>query len=344
VNLYGQEAEVRLLAQSLSKLSGRIVIDVGAERGDFTQAMLAAGADHIHAFEPAPRNIEFLRERFRDDSRVTIHTCAIAAEDGELELRVPADLPQPTRMAGPDTFCVSARSLASLVAAAEIPGSVGILRIDADERELGIIEALGDLVCDVLITAFRFDMPDGRGPCPWTAIEIGGALAPRDFNHFAYFVHRDDYTVVQWDDGHTPAGAGGNLVFVSDRVLSDLVPYVLMSASALAGEVVDVAERRLATLYDVDREREVQATAADERLAMIRTLDREREVQEAAAGERLAVIEALDREREEQATADERLAMIEQATAADERLTETARGRVGRSSWRRRLADPRNGS
>jgi FkbM family methyltransferase len=334
VNLYGQEAEVRLLAQSLSTLSTRTVIDVGAERGDFTQAMLAAGADHIHACEPAPRNIEFLRERFRGDSRVTIHTCALSGEDGELELRLPADLPQSSRMAGADTFRVGARSLASLVAAAELPACVGILRIDANEQELAIIGALGDLDCDVLMTAHWDELPDRRSRSAWTAVEIGDALAPRGFNHFAYFVHRGDWTLVQWDDGHTPVSAGGNLVFVSDRVLSDLLPYVLASASALASEVVEAAERRLATMYDIDREREVQAAAAHERLAVIETLEREREVQATAAGERLSMIETLERERALQTeVARERL-----------RLIESCRGQIGRSTSRRPPEEPSNGS
>ena len=44
MTLYGQEPEAQLLAAFIRRLDHKEVIDVGAERGAFTEQMLVAGA------------------------------------------------------------------------------------------------------------------------------------------------------------------------------------------------------------------------------------------------------------------------------------------------------------
>jgi FkbM family methyltransferase len=251
VNLYGQDAEVQLLRKILPKLSHRSVVDVGAERGNFARALLDAGADEIHVAEPEPRNVEFLRERFGGEPRVTIHECAISSEDGEADLHLSmhpsgapmtfghtlTERPEARDIAWRDTIQVNVRSLGSLVAAAEIPRRIGILKVDTEGHDLAVVAGLGELDCDVIMTEHWLDLPNSLGPCPWTTAELGDALSARGFHHFAFFVHRDEFTVVQWDDGTIPAAHFGNLVFLHDRVLDGLLPDVLESASELGRNV-----------------------------------------------------------------------------------------------------------
>src|SRR5436190_21117722 len=82
MELYGQNAELRLLAKLVGHLDSLTMVDVGAERGGFTQEMLVAGVTHVHAFEPNADNTQALRASFESDRRVNIHPCAISDDDG----------------------------------------------------------------------------------------------------------------------------------------------------------------------------------------------------------------------------------------------------------------------
>jgi FkbM family methyltransferase len=146
VQLYGQDAEARLLSDLLRDLPCRRVIDVGAERGDLAHELLQAGADELHAFEPHPKNIETLHTRFDDDSRVTIHESAVSDHDGYDQLHVSATplgerLPfghtllertDTDEITWDKTITVPLRSLGSLIDASELPKRVGILKIDTE--------------------------------------------------------------------------------------------------------------------------------------------------------------------------------------------------------------------
>lgn len=70
MDLYRQQPDVQLLAALISRLQDSSVIDVGAERGAFVEALLLAGATEIHAIEPEPENAAFLRAQFEHDPRV----------------------------------------------------------------------------------------------------------------------------------------------------------------------------------------------------------------------------------------------------------------------------------
>lgn len=165
MDLYGQEPEVRLLASFLPHLDDRTVIDVGAERGAFTDALLRAGSERVYALEPEPSNVEFLRDRFRGDARVSVHGFAVSDSDGEVRLRRAVDsqgapdtyghtlLDRPNRdeIGWRDSMTVTARSIATLVAAAEIPTQAGILKADTEGHDLQVIAGMGPLACDVVV-------------------------------------------------------------------------------------------------------------------------------------------------------------------------------------------------
>jgi len=308
MELYGQDAEVDLLARILPRLETRSVVDVGAERGSFAKAMLRAGATEVHAIEPEPRNLEFLRERFAKERRVAIHDCAVSDADGDVDLYIATDPrgapvtfahslrrhADSDQIVWHDRIPVRARSLASLVAADDIPGRIGILKVDAEGHDLAVLVGLGELDCDVVMTEHWLDLPHSAGPCPWTIDGLLAALSPRGFDDYAYVVHRGEATIVQWNDARIPVGDYGNLLFFHERVVGDLLPLVLESASTLARSVVELAERRLGTVDEVDRERQLQASAAEERLSALELLDRERAQQTAIAAERLREIERLE--------------------------------------------------
>jgi FkbM family methyltransferase len=296
VDLYKQEPEARLLGALLARLEVRSVIDVGAERGAFTEALLSAGATEVHAIEPEPDNAASIRKLFAGDPRVSVHECAVGDVDGELELHKsvdPSGAPitfghtvlerrETDEIAWAESLTVKASTLASLAAAGEIPARVGIVKIDTEGHDLTVVSGLGELECDVLMVEHWSDLPHSLGPCPWSPEQMVSALHARGFSHFAFFEHLGEFVILKWDDATVPHGYAGNLVFLHDRVLERVLPQVLECASSLATSAVEVGRA-----YE---------TAASERLVVIEGLERDRDEHAAAAAERLALIEVLERE------------------------------------------------
>lgn len=69
-----------------------VFIDVGANTGFYSLLALAAGADHVHAFEPVAEIAEVLAENAAMSelaADLTLHRCALGAEEGESDLYFP---------------------------------------------------------------------------------------------------------------------------------------------------------------------------------------------------------------------------------------------------------------
>lgn len=302
MELYGQEPEAELLAAFVSRLEHRAVIDVGAERGDFAEALLRAGAEEIHAIESNPENVRFLRERFRDEARVKIHG------------------PVPLQW----------HTLAALVQEGELSEHAGVLHV-GDSRnvaalveDLAINEHVGGLDWDIVALAQAQELSAA------TTDQSIAALPLRGFTHFAFLGRREQGTIVHWDDESAPRGSAGQLVFLHATVLGRTLPVLLEHAvriadgfsdadgsvrasrghaieglrdavagqAAAADERLEVIEELLLSIKDVSRERDLQARVARERLAVIEDLERDRDIHAAAAAARLEVLQELERQHE----------------------------------------------
>jgi FkbM family methyltransferase len=298
VDLYGQEPEARLLGTFISRLENRVVVDVGAECGAFTEAMIEAGASDVHAIEPEPANAQFIRERFQGEPRVKVHECAINAADGDIKLHLSTDAEgadmtyghtmlerdDTDEIAWGETITVPGRSLASLSEEGIVPKRIGVLKVDTEGNDLAVIAGMGDIESDVVMVEHWSDLPRSLGTCPWTSDEMLSALRERGFSHFAFIVHRGEFVLVQWDDSEVPAGHMGNLIFLHDRVSDRLLADVLDCASVLARASIEKAE--------------MHASAAAERLEALEALKQERDVQADAAQARLTLIDELSRDLE----------------------------------------------
>jgi FkbM family methyltransferase len=307
VGVYGQSAEFDLLSRILAQLDDRSVVDVGAERGSFSEAMLRAGAAEVHAIEPEPRNAEFLRRRFRGESRIMIHECAISTRDGEADLYLSTDQegapltfahsmtehPNTDEVSWNERIPVTTRSLGSLAADGEIPSRIGIQKVDTEGHDLDVLEGLGTVNCDVIMTEHWLDLPHSLGRCPWTIDDIVAAVSDFGLGQYACFVHWGEATLIRWNDASIPPGHAGNLVLLNDRVLPDVMPLILESASTLMQQVAELAARRLEKIDEIDLERAIQADAAAERLVDIGELERELARQTEAAVSREREIERL---------------------------------------------------
>jgi FkbM family methyltransferase len=173
--LYGQQAELRLLVRLLARLDRRSMIDVGAELGSLADSMLRAGVEDLHAFDPHPANAGALLSRFREDPRVTVHELAVSDADGSCELHVSSKpdgtplsfghtLLQPAEtdeIAWRGSLSVGRRSLQSLLDAGEIPPAVGILKIDTEGHDLAVVRGMGRALDRPAARAGRLPMVDG---------------------------------------------------------------------------------------------------------------------------------------------------------------------------------------
>ncbi len=300
MDLYGQDAEARLLSELMRELRCRTVIDVGAERGELAGELLQAGAEELHAFEPHPDNLKALHARFDADARVTVHEHAVSDSDGSGELHVSA-VPSGAQLpfghtllerAGTDeiewgeTITVGLRSLGSLIDAGELPRRAGVLKIDTEGHDLAVVRGMGPLEVDIVMVEHWVDLPHGLGACPWTVQDMLAELEPRGFAHFAFVVHRDEFVTLKWDEADVEPGAMGNLIFLHERVLATLMPEILDVSGLLAEQATRVGQRymqaateRLALITELKE-------AADERLALIHKLER-------IARDRLTLIEEL---------------------------------------------------
>jgi len=68
---------------------GDLVFDVGANLGNYAEALCGVGATVV-AIEPDPRNVKILRKRLKGDC-VRIEQCALGKNEGTAELRIASD-------------------------------------------------------------------------------------------------------------------------------------------------------------------------------------------------------------------------------------------------------------
>jgi FkbM family methyltransferase len=283
-----QGAELGLIAALVPSLSDPSAIDVGSERGAVAASLRDAGMGPTWLIEPFPGNLARLRARFGKDPAVHVLDVAAGAEDGSAELhlaRTPSGRSLDAfhtlrpQLCGPDLVWdgsveVRVRSLDSLRAAGEIPGRVGLLKIDAEGADADILRGAASIKADILMIEFWGDLPDTLGPCPFELEELRALVEPLGPRRFLFVRHGPRHiSVGRWDTADPAEGEWGNLVFMDDSL-------------------VEAAEAALPALDRALRNRSERITAE----------------QEGAAAERLELIGRVSEE------ADRRLQVIERST------------------------------
>ncbi len=283
-----QGAELGLIAALVPSLDDPSAIDVGSERGAVAASLRDAGMDPMWLIEPFPGNLARLRERFGKDPAVHVLDVAAGTEDGSAELHLARNPSGRSldafhtlrpELCGPDLVWdgsveVRVRSLDSLRAAGEIPGRVGLLKIDAEGADADILRGAASIKADIVMVEFWGDLPNTLGPCPFELEELRALIEPLGPRRFLFVRHGPRHiSVGRWDTADPAEGEWGNLVFMDDSL-------------------VEAAEAALPALDRALRNRSERITAE----------------QEGAAGERLELIGRLTEE------ANRRLQVIERST------------------------------
>ncbi|MHB8626471.1 MAG: FkbM family methyltransferase [Aggregatilineales bacterium] len=327
---YHQETEIKFLQQLLEKLDNKIAIDVGAEKGSVTQALLDAGSQAIYAFEPFPTNVSALRQKYNDESRVKIFDFALGLRDETVNLHIAEDKTGQngevyhSLLAHADTptihwagqIPVQCRSLASLLAQGLIPPNVGILKIDTEGNDLAILQGMGQLSSAVVMVEYWDDLPQTVGQTPYSIREVVEVMQPRGFSNFAVIKREDEVEIIQVNSARSHSGQWGNIVFIHDDVFARLAPLLYEAVVASQENVVNHAlmfqtesKKRLALIDEQAGQIAMLQRADDEHLALIDEQAGQIAMLQRAVDERLSLVD-------EQAG---QIAMLQRAV--DERLT-----------------------
>jgi FkbM family methyltransferase len=160
----------------------RVVIDAGANRGDFTAVVLAAADQfgvqiEVHAFEPGPSAATELVARFANEPRVAVVNTAVSDFEGSAALFDSAgsssfaSLVQRgagTRDLTPE---VTVTTIAAFLARSGLE-RVDFLKLDIEGAELAALRGLGDRLVPEKVAVIQFEYGG-------TTLDAGNRL--RDF-------------------------------------------------------------------------------------------------------------------------------------------------------------------
>jgi len=271
-----QGAELALIAALVPALADRSGIDVGSQKGAVAAALRRSGLGPIWLIEPHPENAERLRKRFGDDPSARVLELAIGERDGKGALHLAEDASGASLDAfhslHPESFGagltwngsvpVQVRSLDSLHSEGEIPGRVGLLKIDAEGADAEVLRGGAALAAEIVMVEYWRDLPGTLGPCPYELGELRALVEPLGPRRFLYVQHgRRHLSIGRWDTADPRSGEWGNLVFVADS----LVQPAEAALPALDRALHERAERLI----------EEQEVAAQERLELIERLSAE---------------------------------------------------------------------
>ena len=143
------------------------VVDIGANIGHMTSLMAARAGrgGEVISFEPNPHLFAVLTEnvaRWQDEegAAIAVHALALSDYSGAGRLGIPATQPQDWALASlldgtahaHSTFAVEVRRLDEF-----LRGPVGVLKIDVEGHELGVLRGAGELLKKHLIRDIIFE-------------------------------------------------------------------------------------------------------------------------------------------------------------------------------------------
>jgi FkbM family methyltransferase len=347
--LYDQGTEIDLLVQILEQIGNKVVVDVGAEKGTVVDVLLRAGATAVYAFEPFPPSVEALRTTFAATPSVHVFELALGADDGSDVLHVVHDktgdhadayhtlvpfAETPTlRIHG--TLHVQRRSLGSLVAAGELPGHVGILKIDTERNDLAVLRGMGGLQSDVVMLEYWDDLTETVGPKAYSVSEVADLMRGRGYTNYVVVKRHGQFETLILNDDRTVPGDWGNLIFIHDAAypgVSALIHRVVASAqSNLLHRSLYFAREAEERLSIIERDRATTETLSDAIQQLTATAEQRLKLAEeagsAASGLRESLVELraqLDAKEQMiadlSATAQQRLNLAEEASQEAEQL------------------------
>jgi len=247
---YEQDTDISLMLALGRHVSRKSFVDVGAEKGSFSRALLDIGF-HGALFEPFPAHLPGLR-RLVEGTASRVFDIALDETDHEGSLHIAVDAegkpkdyfhslirnePHPFARHA-QTVPVQCRSLESLAQEGLISSEIGILKIDTEGNDLNVIRGMGNVRAEVLICEFVTPSlySTWTGSFPEALAE---AAVSRGFDACIAVKRMARHELVVFDPAGFIDGQWGNLIFASRELLARA--RTELSRIAYEGEKVLVA-------------------------------------------------------------------------------------------------------
>jgi FkbM family methyltransferase len=165
--------EYYLAAFLYNFLPNQVLLDVGANAGDFAEVVSDSGYQ-VYCFEPCPATFARLKTRMANRGNVKTLNFALGSTETTLLLYVASESSEQRRgdpslyntfrphfvregLAFAETVEVPVRTIESLVKGGELPGQIDFLKVDTEGFDLEVIKGLGNIRPAVVQTEFRGD-------------------------------------------------------------------------------------------------------------------------------------------------------------------------------------------
>lgn len=299
---YEQNTDMALVIALAKHVRNRSFIDVGAEKGTFSETFLNFGFSGT-LFEPFPAHRPIL-EKLVEGRSARLFTAAIDETDHEGQLHIAVDekgVPMDyfhslhrdesnPHANHTSSISVPCRSLGSLAAEGIIDAEVGILKIDTEGNDLKVIKGMGSLTAEVLFCEFVTPglYPTWESSFPEALVETAGKLgydaciAIKRFGaHETISINPAGFVDGQW----------GNLIFTSHALMA--LAHDEISRIRLRDEIRIVTDFASDQRSLEEKEKMIQSLAktCEERLALIHKFEaivKETRAKENAIKEKLA--------------------------------------------------------
>jgi FkbM family methyltransferase len=167
--------ELRAAKGVLAGVVGRnaVVVDVGANRGDYTARLAEDGVEtfDVYCFEPSPKAFADLAERFAARSRVHVHNVGLSDRNATGVLHADALGSTCSSLYDRAVFRASEEEQVHLRRLDEVCGELGItsidlLKVDAEGHDIAVLRGAGAMLGDGRVHAIQFEhggaAPDAR--------------------------------------------------------------------------------------------------------------------------------------------------------------------------------------
>jgi FkbM family methyltransferase len=203
-----------------------VVVDVGANRGDWTAAVVAAQPDaEVHAVEIEPRTASSLQRRYSQHPTVTVHATGLGAHTGIMRLRSAGEgdrraslLDDPLLVGHKGTVDVPVTTGDRLLDDAGV-GDVVLGKIDTEGATLSVLDGLVDSLASGRIGVLQMEWNEWSLAAGATIREHHRRLEPHGYELGRLLPHGVALRPYDW---RLEREAPGNLVAIH-RSRADLV-------------------------------------------------------------------------------------------------------------------------
>lgn len=167
IALNGEAALIRRAIAAAEGESRVVLLDVGANLGEWSDAALQAARDQgrdidLHVLEPTPKAAQRLEDRFRSDAHVAVHRVALSAISGSARFAVFGDTAGTNSLEfGPSAGAAEAIEVRTLTgsdfAAGMAIGAIDLVKVDTEGHDCSVLRGFEPLLAERRIGAIQFE-------------------------------------------------------------------------------------------------------------------------------------------------------------------------------------------